>query len=183
MSVKTYNLKEKFQKEVIPAMKKEFGYKNDLMVPKLEKVVLNVGLGPGVNNDKFIDTAEHTLTQITGQKPVLTKAKQSIAGFKIRAGQAVGMKVTLRGVRMYDFVDKLINVALPRIRDFRGIDQKQVDGQGNLSIGFRENLAFPEIDADAVDTIHGLQVIIKTTAKDHEQGIMLYKLLGFPFRR
>jgi large subunit ribosomal protein L5 len=136
-----------------------------------------------MKDDKYIDNIEKTLTAITGQKPVKTHARQSISGFKIREGQIVGMKVTLHGSRMYNFVDKLIHTVIPRIRDFRGLDQKSLDQQGNLNIGFREHLAFPEINPDAVDTAHGLEVVIKTTASNKDQGLKLFKLLGFPFKK
>lgn len=174
-------LKEKYKKEVIPAMKKIFGYKNDLAVPKLEKVVVNVGTGQGLKDTKFNEIVENTLERITGQRSVKTMAKESISNFKIRKGLVVGMMVTLRGKRMYDFVDKLINITLPRVRDFRGLEIKSVDKQGNLNIGFKEHMAFPEIKADEVEKIHGLQVVIITTAKAKAKGIELLKLLGFPF--
>lgn len=177
------NLREKYTKEVSPALKQELGLKNVLEVPKITKVVVNVGLGNSGKDDAYFDTVEKTLVTITGQKPVRTVAKKSIAGFKIREGMVVGMKVTLRGNRMYSFVDKLINITLPRIRDFRGLRLKSVDRQGNLSIGFSENLAFPEINPDAVDTMHGLEVVISTSAKTKEDGIKLLTLLGFPFRK
>ncbi|OGY45552.1 MAG: 50S ribosomal protein L5 [Candidatus Buchananbacteria bacterium RIFCSPHIGHO2_02_FULL_38_8] len=174
-------LKEKYQKGVIPAMEKAFGYKNDLAVPKLEKVIVNVGTGPGLKDSKFNEVVANTLQRITGQRPVSTTAKKSISNFKIRKGLIVGMIATLRGKRMYDFVDKLINVTLPRVRDFRGLSVKMVDGQGNLNIGFKEHIAFPEIKADEVEKIHGLQVSVITSAKTKEEGLELLKLLGFPF--
>ncbi len=176
-------LKEKYLKEIVPALKEKFGYKNNLAVPKLEKVVVHIGLSQNLKDPKFIEIAEETVLKITGQYPLKTKAKKSISNFKIRKGMVVGMMATLRGDRMYDFVDKLINVALPRVRDFRGLSQKAMDQNGNLSIGFRENICFPEIKPDEVEKIHGLQVIVKTTAKSKEEGLELLRLLGFPFRQ
>lgn len=176
-------LKEKYQKKVIPEMKKIFGYKNNLAVPYLDKVVINIGTGQGLKDAKFNEVVENTLQRITGQKPVKTNAKKSISNFKIRKGLVVGMMVTLRGNRMYDFVDKLINITLPRVRDFRGLEIKAVDDQGNLNIGLKEHVAFPEIKADEVEKIHGLQVAIITTAKNKKEGLELLKLLGFPFRK
>ncbi len=174
-------LQEKYKKEIVPVMKKEFNLKNDLAVPSLEKVVLNVGIGASIKDDKIRSTAEETLTRITGQKPVIRLAKKSIAAFKIRKGMPVGISVTLRKKRMYDFVDKLINVALPRVRDFRGLDPKFLDGKGNMNIGFKEHIVFPEIKPDEVEMIHGLEVAIVTSAKDNIQAKKLFELLGFPF--
>lgn len=176
-------LKEKYIKEVIPALKEKFGYRNNLAVPKLEKVIVHVGLSQGLKDPKFVETAENTLSIITGQRPVKTKAKKSISNFKIRKGLVIGMMVTLRGEKLYDFVDKLINVALPRVRDFRGLSSKAMDRSGNLSIGFRENICFPEIEPDEIERLHGLQVTIKSTAGSKEKGLELLKLLGFPFSR
>jgi large subunit ribosomal protein L5 len=176
------NIKERYNKIVIPELKQKFGYKNNLAVPKLEKVVLNVGLGPGLKDAKFNEVVEDTLLRITGQKPIKTRAKKSISNFKIREGLVIGAKVTVRGKRMEDFVDKLINITLPRVRDFRGLDPKNVDGQGNLNLGFKEHIAFPEIKSDEVEKIHGLQITVVTTAKTREEGFELLKLLGFPFR-
>ena len=175
-------LKEKYIQQVIPAMKEKFGYKNDLAVPKLEKVIINVGIGQGLKDQKFKENVEKTLVRITGQKPVERKAKKAIAGFKIRQGQVIGLIVTLRTKRMYDFVDKLVNIALPRTRDFRGLNPKSMDGHGNLTVGFKEHIAFPEIKADEVERLHGLEVVVVTLAKDDEKGLELLKLLGFPFR-
>jgi len=177
------SLKEKYNKQVVPVLQEELQVKNIQALPRLEKAVVNVGLSKGLKDDSFIKNVENTLTIITGQKPQPTKARQSIAGFKIREGQVVGMKVTLLGNRMYSFVNKLINIALPRIRDFRGLNIKSVDRQGNMTIGLQENLVFPEIDPDAVDTIHGLEIVIKTTAKTKEEGTKLLTLLGFPFKK
>ena len=175
-------IKEKFNKEVAPALKEKFGYKNILAIPRIEKVVVNIGTGRGLQDAKFNEVAESTLQRITGQRPVKTIAKKSISNFKIREGLVVGMMTTLRGPRMYDFLDKLVNITLPRIRDFRGISEKSVDPQGNLTIGFREHIAFPEIKSDEVEKIHGLQVTIVTSAKSRAEGLELFKLLGFPFQ-
>ena len=177
------NLKEKIQKEVIPNMKKKFGYKNDLAVPKLDKVTLNVGISANKRDDKFLELVENTLTRITGQKPVFTKARLSVSSFKIREGNIVGAKVTLRKQRMYDFVEKLVNITLPRVRDFRGLPLKSVDKSGNLTIGFKEHLAFAEINPDEVEKVHGLEVVITTTAKNKEEGTELFKLIGVPFKK
>ena len=178
-----HRLIEKYKKEVQPVLKEKFGYKNNMAVPGIEKVVVNVGTGPGLKDPKFNEVVYDTLTRITGQKPVKTKAKKSISNFKIRAGLVVGTMVTLRGKRMNDFVDKLINITLPRVRDFRGLDTKSVDAQGNLNISFKEHVSFPEIKADEVEKIHGLQVTIVTSAKNKEEGLELFKLLGFPFQQ
>lgn len=176
-------LKSKYHKEVIPLIKEQFGYTNDLAVPRLEKVVINVGVGRGLQETGYIDKVVANLGRITGQKPILTKARKAISGFKIRQGSVVGTKVTLRRNRMYHFVDKLINIALPRLRDFRGLDPKKFDGSGNYTIGFTEHLPFPEIKADEVELIHGLEVTITTTAKTDQQGLMLLSALGFPFQK
>ena len=178
-----HRLLEKYKKEIVPALMKEVGYKNNLAVPKLEKVIINVGTGKGLTDSKFNDVVENTLERITGQKPVKVGAKKSISNFKIRQGALVGMIVTLRGRRMYDFVDKLINVTFPRVRDFRGISEKSVDPHGNLNVGFREHVAFPEIKSDEVEQIHGLQVSVVTTARTKDEGLKLLKYLGFPFQK
>lgn len=175
-------LLEKYKKEVIPALKEELGYKNNLAVPRLEKVIVGIGTGQGLREPRFTELTEETLKRITGQRPVKTSAKKSIAAFKIRQGMNVGLKVTLRGRRMYDFIDKLINVTLPRVRDFRGLSAKALDGSGNLTIGFKEHLAFPEIRSDEVERMHGLEVTIVTTAKDNQAGLALFKKLGFPIK-
>lgn len=175
------NLKEKYLKEVAPAMMKEGGHKNIMAVPKLEKAVINAGLSKALKDPKYFDIIEGTLSRISGQKSVKTKATKSISNFKIRQGLVVGMKVTLRGNRMYDFVEKLINVTLARVRDFRGLSPKAVDPNGNLNIGFKEHIAFPEIRPDEIEKIHGLEVSIVTTAKNREEGLKFLKLLGFPF--
>jgi len=176
-------LQELYKKKIVPEMKNKFGYKNNLAVPKLDKVVVNVGLGRFSKDKTYIDNVVDSLSRITGQRPVLTKAKKSISAFKVREGNIVGAMVTLRGKRMYDFVEKLIHVSFPRVRDFRGLNRKSVDKQGNLSVGFREHLAFPEIKADEVDKIHGLEVCITTTAQEREEGLELLKLMGFPFKK
>ncbi len=175
-------LKEKYKKEIIPAMIKSGDYKNPMAVPKMEKAVINVGLSKALNDSKYFEVIEDTLLRIGGQRPVKTKAKKSISSFKVREGMIVGMKITLRGSRMYDFVEKLINVTLPRVRDFRGLPARSVDKSGNLNIGFKEHISFPEIRPDEVEKIHGLEVNITTTAKTHEEGLKLFKLLGLPFR-
>lgn len=175
-------LKDKYRNEVVPAMMQKFGYKNVMQVPKLEKVVINMGLGDAIQNSKVVDAAVNDLMTITGQRPVVTKAKKSIAAFKLRAGMTVGAKVTLRGERMYDFVDKLFNVALPRVRDFRGISPNSFDGRGNYSLGVREQLIFPEIEYDKIDKIRGMDIIFVTTAVTDEEGRELLKLMGAPFR-
>jgi len=163
-------------------MKEKFGYTNILAVPRLSKVVINVGVGRSSKEKAFIDNVVSSLSRISGQKPVLTKAKKSISAFKIRQGMIVGVMVTLRNKRMDDFVQKLVQITFPRIRDFRGISQKQVDRQGNLTVGLREHLAFGEIKADEVDSIHGAEISISTTAKTRQEGLELFKLLGFPFK-
>lgn len=176
-------LKELYNKEIKPALKKEFRFKNDLAVPRLQKVSLNVGVGRFSKDKNYIDGVANTLMRITGQKPVLTKAKKSISAFKVREGMIIGVAVTLRGDRMYDFLEKLIKVTFPRVRDFRGVDNKKLDKTGNLSVGFREHLAFPEIKADEVDNIHGLEVNITTSARTREEGLALFTHLGFPFKK
>lgn len=175
-------LLKKYRKEIIPQMKEKFGYKNDLAVPCLEKITLNIGLGSGLKDAKFIEDTENTLQRISGQKPVKTLSKKSIAGFKIREGMIIGLKVTLRKSRMYDFVYKLINIVFPRVRDFWGLNPNSVDKQGNLSIGFKEHIVFPEIRPDVIERLHGLEVVITTTAKDKDEGLELLKLFGFPFK-
>lgn len=175
------NLLEHYRKSVVPAMQKEFGLKNPMAVPRLVKVVMNIGLSQSSKDSKLPEVAVKTLNRVTGQKPVLTKAKKSISNFKIRQGMVVGAMVTLRGDRMYDFVERLIRVALPRVRDFRGLQAKSIDSQGNLTIGFKEHLIFPEIRSDEVEAIHGLEVTITTNAHSRERGKKLLELLGFPF--
>jgi large subunit ribosomal protein L5 len=175
-------LKERYRDEVVPALMREFGYTNVMQVPKLEKAVLNIGLGEAITNAKAIDAAVGDLQQITGQKPVVTRAKRSVAAFKLRTGMPIGVKVTLRGDRMYEFFDRLVNVALPRIRDFRGVSPNAFDGRGNFTLGMTEQIAFPEIDYDRVDKVRGLEIAFVTTARDDEEGRRLLALLGMPFR-
>ena len=177
------NLKEFYSKKVVSELKDKLNYKNNLQVPRLEKVILNVGLGKGLKDSTFIDNVESTLTRISGQKPAKTKAKKSISNFKIRQGMVVGMKVTLRGRRMYDFVEKLIKVTLPRVRDFRGLNWSSVDNEGNLNIGIKEHISFPEIRSDEIEKLHGLEIAIVTTAKDREHAQALFSALGFPFKQ
>ena len=177
------NIREKFNKEVVPILKEKLECKNSLAVPRIEKVVINAGLGRGLKDATFIDTVESTLTRISGQKPVKTKAKKSVSSFKIREGMVVGMKVTLRKSRMYDFIDKLINISLPRVRDFRGLSSKAIDKQGNLTIGMKEHIVFPEIRPDEVEKIHGLEITVVTDAKSKEEGLELLTLMGFPFKK
>ncbi len=173
-------LQERYQQEIRPRLQKELEVKNVLAVPKVTKVVVSVGLSQGLKDAKVLDTVEQTLTRITGQKPAKTKAKKSIANFKIREGMVVGMMVTLRGPRMWDFLSRLINATFPRIRDFRGLSPTTIDARGNLSVGFRENLAFPEIRPDEVERLHGLQVTIATNAGTRKRGEVLLRSLGFP---
>lgn len=175
-------LKDKYKSDVVPAMIQKFGYKNVMQVPKLEKVIVNMGLGEAIQNSKIIDAAVNDIMTITGQRPVVTKAKKSIAAFKLRAGMSVGAKVTLRGERMYEFVDRLVNVALPRVRDFRGVSPKSFDGRGNYSMGVKEQLMFPEVDYDKIDKVRGMDIIFVTTAKTDEEARELLKLMGMPFR-
>lgn len=175
-------LQTKYDTEVAPLLMKEFNLKNRMAVPRLVKVVLNIGLKAGLKDPKFVDAAERTLVRISGQKPVKTLAKKSISNFKIRQGMVVGMTVTMRGRRMYDFLDKLINVTLPRVRDFQGLSSKGIDARGNMSIGFREFMAFPEIRPEDTDYMHGLEIAIVTTAGEKERGAMLLKAIGVPFR-
>jgi len=175
------SLKTKYEQEVIPALQKQFNYKNVMMVPRLEKIVVNVGLGEAVQNAKALDAAVGDIAAITAQRPVITRAKKSIAAFKIRTGMPIGCKVTLRGERMWDFLQKLIYVALPRVRDFRGVSPKAFDGRGNYALGLKEQLIFPEIDYDKIDKIRGMDVIIVTTAKTDEEAKALLKALGMPF--
>lgn len=176
-------LKEKYQKEVIPAMQEQFGITNVMAVPKINKVTINIGLGQNLKDSRYLEIVEDTLRRITGQNPVKTKARKSIAGFKIREGAIVGMKVTIRGKRMWNFVDKLVNVVFPRVSDFRGIDPKVIDRGGNFSYGFKEHIAFPEINPDEIEHLHGLEVVISTTANNQKEGLALFTGLGFPFKK
>jgi large subunit ribosomal protein L5 len=175
-------LKEKYRKEVVPALMKEFGYKSIMAVPKIEKVVLNMGLGEAIQNIKLLDAGVEELTLIAGQKAIVRKAKKSIAGFKLRQGMPIGCTVTLRHDRMYDFLDKLFNVALPRVRDFRGLSDRSFDGRANCSVGIKEEIIFPEIDYDSIDKIKGLNISIVTSAQTDAEGRYLLKQLGMPFR-
>ena len=176
-------LKEYYFNEIVPAMKKKFGYKNIMEVPKLEKIVINMGVGEAKDNPKILEAATKDLETITGQKPVITKAKKSIANFKIRQGMSIGCKVTLRGERMYEFADRLINLALPRVRDFRGVSPDSFDGRGNYALGIKEQLIFPEIDYDKVDKVRGMDIIFVTTAKTDEEARELLSGFGMPFRK
>ncbi len=175
-------LKNKYASEVVPALQKQFGYTNVMEIPRLVKIVVNMGVGEAVQNSKALEAAVGDMTIVTGQKPVITRAKKSIAAFKIRTGMQIGAKVTLRGERMWDFLDRLINMALPRVRDFRGVSPKAFDGRGNYTLGLKEQLIFPEIDYDKVDKIRGMDVCIVTTAKNDEESKALLKHLGMPFR-
>jgi len=177
------SLKERYKKEVIPSLMELYGYKNIMQAPRLEKVVLNIGLGEAVQNAKALEAAERDLTAISGQHPVITRAKKSIAAFRLREGMPIGLKVTLRGERMYHFFDKLVNVTLPRMREFHGVSRDSFDGQGNYTLGFKEQLVFPEVDYDKIDKVRGLEVSIVTTAKTGEEGRHLLELLGMPFTR
>ncbi|MEX2236430.1 MAG: 50S ribosomal protein L5 [Dehalococcoidia bacterium] len=176
-------LKKRYDEEIKPALTKEFGYQNVMQVPRLEKVVLNIGLGEALTNARALDSASADLQAVTGQRPVINRAKKSISNFKIREGNAIGMSVTLRGARMYEFVDRLIAAALPRIRDFRGVARNAFDGRGNYSLGVREQLIFPEIEYDKIDRIRGMQINFVTTAKTDDEGRRLLELFGMPFSR
>ena len=175
-------LQEKYQKEVVPALNEKFGYKNVMQLPKIEKVIINMGVGEAVGNPKALDSAVSDLTIISGQKPLLTRAKKSLAAWKLREGMPIGCKVTLRGVRMYQFLDKFMNVALPRVRDFRGVSDKAFDGRGNYAVGLKEQLIFPEIEYDKIDKIRGMNIVIVTTAQTDEEARELLKLMGMPFK-
>ena len=174
-------LRQRYHDDVVPALRREFGYANEMQIPRLEKVVVNIGLGEAIANAKALDAAVGDLTTITGQKPIVTRAKRSIAQFRLRTGMPIGAKVTLRGQRMYDFLERTLALALPRIRDFRGIPTRSFDGRGNFSLGLREQLVYPEIDYDEIDRLRGLEISIVTTAKTDEEGRKLLELLGMPF--
>ena len=176
-------LKEKYLNEVVPSLKEKHNYKTIMEVPKLEKIVINVGVGDATTNSKLLEAAMNDLALISGQKPIVTKAKKSIAGFKIRAGQAIGCKVTLRGENMYNFLDKLISISLPRVRDFRGVSNKAFDGRGNYTLGIKEQLIFPEINFDKVNKLRGMDIVFVTTAKTDEEGHELLAQLGMPFKK
>lgn len=175
-------IKGVYKKEVVPALRKEFSYKNVMEVPRLQKIVINVGMGEAIANVKMLDAAVKEISLITGQKPLLTKAKKSIAGFKLREGMPIGCKVTLRGDMMYEFMERLLNVALPRIRDFRGVSGKSFDGNGNYTLGLKEQLIFPELKYDEIMAVHGMDITIVTTARTNEEAKALLRLLGMPFR-
>ena len=175
-------LRQRYVDEVAPAMRREFNYANPMQIPRLSKVVVNIGLGEAIQNAKALDAAVGDLTQITGQKPIVTRAKRSIAQFRLRTGMPIGAKVTLRGQRMYDFLERTMRLALPRIRDFRGISRSSFDGRGNFSLGLREQLVYPEIDYDKIDRLRGMEISIVTTAKTDEEGLKLLQLLGMPFQ-
>lgn len=177
------SLKEKYQKEIVPALKKELKYENIMQVPRLEKVVVSIGVGEAITNSKVLDAAEADLVAITGQHPITTKSKKSIAAFKLRQGMPVGLKVTLRGKRMYQFLTKLIDATLPRIREFQGVPAAAFDGRGNYNLGFKEQIAFPEIDYNKVDKLRGIEVTIVTTARTNEEGKCLLEKLGMPFSK
>lgn len=176
-------LEQRYKKEIAPQLMQQFQIKNSQAVPKLEKITINVGVGRAQGDKKIIDSVVNTVTRISGQKPVQTKSRKSISNFKLRAGMVVGVMVTLRRQQMYEFLDKLINVTLPRVRDFQGIKKTAVDADGNLNIGFKEHLVFPEIKTDSIEHIHGLEVAVTTTAKNREQGYRLFELLGIPFKK
>ena len=176
-------LKEKYKNEIIPNLQKEFSYKTVMQVPKLEKIVINIGCGDASHNSKMLEACVNDLLNITGQKPVITKARKSIAGFKLREGQSIGCKVTLRGDAMYNFLDKLISISLPRVRDFRGLSRKAFDGRGNYTIGIKEQLIFPEIEFDDVIKVRGMDIVLVTTANTNEEALALLENLGIPFRK
>ena len=175
------DLKEKYKKEIAPGLKERYGYKNLMRVPRLEKVVLNIGVGEAIANAKALEAAENDLTAISGQHPVTTRAKRSVAAFKLRTGMPIGLKVTMRGQRMYNFMEKLMNIVLPRIREFQGVPATSFDGYGNYTLGFKDQTAFPEIDYDKIDKARGLEVSIITTARSDEEGKHLLEMLGMPF--
>ena len=175
-------LRDYYIKKVVPSLVKEFNYKNRMQVPKLDKIVVNMGVGEAIQNIKALESAVADLSMIVGQKPVITKAKKSIATFKLRQGMSIGCRVTLRGDRMYEFFDRLVNVALPRVRDFRGISPKSFDGRGNFALGLKEQIIFPEIDYDKIDKIRGMNIVIATTAKTDEEARQLLRFMGLPFR-
>jgi large subunit ribosomal protein L5 len=175
-------LRERYQREVLPALIKDLGYKSRMQAPKLEKIVINVGLGEAIQNAKLLEQGTEEMRTISGQKPVVTRARKAIANFKLRAGMPIGCMVTLRGERMYEFFDRLVNVALPRVRDFKGVSDRSFDGRGNYALGLREQIIFPEIDLDKVEKVHGLTVCINTTAKTDAEGKALLRALGMPFR-
>ncbi|MFZ5468048.1 MAG: 50S ribosomal protein L5 [Myxococcota bacterium] len=182
LEAKPARLKLRYRKEIVPALMKELGFKNPNQVPKLEKIVLNMGLGEALTNNKILESAVDQLAALAGQKPVVTRSRKSIANFKLRQGQAIGAMVTLRNERMYEFLDRLINVALPRVRDFKGVSNKAFDGKGNYTLGVREQIIFPEINYDQIEKVKGLNISLVTTAKNDEQGLALLRQFGMPFR-
>jgi len=175
--------REKYYKEVVPALMKEFGYTNPMQVPRITKIVLNIGMGEAIANAKALDNAVNDVTAIVGQKPMITRAKKSIAAFKLRAGMPIGVMVTLRSERMYDLIDRLFNIALPRVRDFSGVSSKSFDGHGNYTLGLREQLIFPELEYDRIDKVRGMELVFVTTAKTDQEARQLLELMGMPFRR
>ncbi|MGP4843640.1 50S ribosomal protein L5 [Marinobacter sp. 1Y8] len=177
------NMKEQYKKEVVPALQETFSYKNPMQVPRIEKITLNMGVGEAIGDKKLIDNAVADLERLSGQKVVVTKARKSVAGFKVREGWPIGCKVTLRGERMWDFFDRLVHIAIPRVRDFRGLNPKSFDGRGNYSMGVREQIIFPEIEYDKVDKIRGLDITITTSAESDDEGRELLKAFGFPFKK
>ncbi|OFX23586.1 MAG: 50S ribosomal protein L5 [Anaeromyxobacter sp. RBG_16_69_14] len=179
----TARLRQRYDKEIRPALMKELAFENTMQVPRLEKIVVNMGLGEAINNGKVIDASVEQLAQITGQRPVITKARKSIANFKLRQGQSIGAMVTLRGDRAYEFLDRLLNIALPRVRDFKGVSPKAFDGKGNYTLGVREQIIFPEINYDKVEKIKGMNITVVTTARNDEEGRALLRSLGMPFRQ
>ena len=181
--LKMLGIKEKYFNKIVPELQKELGYSNSMQVPRVQKITLNMGVGEAMNDKKAIEKAQNDLEKITGQKPIITKAKKSVASFKIREGFPIGCKVTLRKTRMYDFLDRLINIALPRIRDFRGLNKKSFDGNGNYSIGVKEQIIFPEIDYDNIDTIRGLDITITTSAKSDAEALALLQAFNFPIKQ
>jgi large subunit ribosomal protein L5 len=183
MSKVVPRLKKKYQEEIVDYMRKEFGYKNIMQVPKLEKIVLNMGLGEAIENKKIIEAGVEEMALISGQRPVKVKAKKSVASFKVRKGMEVGCRVTLRGEKMYEFLDRFINIALPRVRDFRGVSKDSFDGRGNFAVGVKEQIIFPEIDYDKVEKIHGMDVVICTSAKTDEEARKLLEGFGMPYRK
>jgi large subunit ribosomal protein L5 len=176
-------LRDRYSQEIVPQLREQYQYKSPMQIPRLSKIILNMGLGEAIQNVKILDSAAAELSQISGQKPVITKARQSIAAFKLRKGMPIGCMVTLRGDRMYEFFDKLVNIALPRVRDFRGISSKALDGRGNYTLGIKEHLIFPEIDYDKIDKIKGMNITIVTTAKTDDEARTLLALMGMPFKR
>ena len=176
-------LHERYKNEIVPALRKSFDFKNIMQVPRIEKIVVNIGMGEALDNPKSLDAAVADLTAITGQKPVVTKARKSIANFKLREGRVIGAKVTLRGERMWAFLDRVMNIVLPRVRDFRGVSPDAFDGRGNYTLGLREQLIFPEIEYDKIDKVRGMEITIVTTARTDDQAAMLLQMLGMPFRK